>query len=188
MNEIRTISQLLDALKQGYTVFDGQVVPRLQPHAAQDMEKAERHFCISIANHVFDIKSLYPDTFYLCRHYLSDLEPEMQVVISEDDIIAERKETEKNSIPQSNGYLETLVVYRKICEKLLIDNTILMHGAVVASGGAAYMFTAESGTGKTTHIKKWLDNAENSYVINGDKPLIHISENQVTAYGSPWCG
>ena len=62
-----------------------------------------------------------------------------------------------------------------------------MHGAVVAVGERAWLFTAASGTGKTTHIRLWLENIEGSYVVNGDKPLIHIGE-KMTVYGTPWAG
>jgi hypothetical protein len=62
-----------------------------------------------------------------------------------------------------------------------------MHGAVVAVGNKAWLFTAPSGTGKTTHINLWLNNIPGSYVVNGDKPLIHIGD-ECTVYGTPWAG
>lgn len=188
MNEVRNLFQLMEALKQGYTVSNGQIIPLLRPIAAQKQEETERQFCISIADHSFEINTLYPDTYYLCRNYLTNHKPEIKICISEKTIELERKELEREKIPQSDGYLETLAVYREICEALLSYDTILMHGAIVATEDAAYMFTAESGTGKTTHVKKWLENAEHSYVVNGDKPLIRIHDNEVIACGSPWCG
>ena len=63
-----------------------------------------------------------------------------------------------------------------------------MHGAVIAYNNAAYMFTASSGTGKTTHIRKWLNNLPGAYVVNGDKPLIKITNAGAIACGTPWCG
>ena len=86
------------------------------------------------------------------------------------------------------GYLECFAVHRKICEAMPQFDTFLMHGAVVALDGLAYMFIAPSGVGKSTRVKLWLQEYGNSYVINGDKPYIKILEHSVIAYGSPWCG
>ena len=84
--------------------------------------------------------------------------------------------------------LETAAVYRKIATEFLIYDTFVMHGSVVATQGAGYMFTAHSGVGKTTRTKLWLDHIPGSKVINGDKPLLRVTENTVYAYGTPWCG
>lgn len=90
--------------------------------------------------------------------------------------------------PHKEDYLETIVIHRKICNELLSLNTFLMHGAVVAVDGNAYLFTADSGVGKTTHIRKWLKNIEGCFVVNGDKPLIKITDTQAIACGTPWRG
>ena len=82
-----------------------------------------------------------------------------------------------------DSYLETLAVYRKIVAGLMDKGIMLMHGAVVAVGDKAWLFTAPSGTGKTTHINLWLE----SYVVNGDKPLIRVGESPIV-YGTPWAG
>ena len=52
----------------------------------------------------------------------------------------------------------------------------------------AYMITAPSGTGKTTRLRFWLQQIPGSYVVNGDKPLISLRDEQVYACGTPWCG
>ena len=88
----------------------------------------------------------------------------------------------------SDSYLETLAVYRKIVTKLVSFNTFLMHGSAVAVDNSAYLFTAPSGTGKTTHTNLWLHNIEGAYIVNGDKPLIKVEENSVRVFGTPWSG
>lgn len=50
------------------------------------------------------------------------------------------------------------------------------------------LFAAKSGTGKTTHCKLWLDTFPDARIINGDKPLVRISDEKVFIYGTPWCG
>ena len=86
-------------------------------------------------------------------------------------------------------YLETLAVYRKLAQLLVQDDILLMHGAVVAVDGQAYLFTAQSGTGKTTHTRLWMQQfGDRAVMVNGDKPLLHITNEGVTVYGTPWDG
>lgn len=89
----------------------------------------------------------------------------------------------------SESYLETLAVYRKIADKLLDYDTILFHGSAVAVDGVGYLFTAKSGTGKSTHTRLWREMlGERAVMINDDKPLIRVSESGIIVYGTPWDG
>ena len=152
------------------------------------MVQDERDFNLSVAGHLFHLCTQYTETYELCRDYITDEQAEDTIVITKEDIIAERNEAAKQGIVQHSAYLETLAVYRKIANIVLDYDTLLMHGAVIGYNNASYLFTAASGTGKTTHIRKWLDNLESSYVVNGDKPLIRITNDKAIACGTPWCG
>ncbi len=187
MREIHNLSQLLDALSRGYTVSGGKVQsPRAR--AAREPKEVERHFCVAIAGHTIGIDTLYAETYSLCQPYFCDLTPEFCIKVCKQDLAYEREEARNAGAHWNNGYLETLAVYRKISEAMLDYDTFLMHGAVVAVGDNAYMFTAESGTGKTTHIQKWLDNIPEAIVVNGDKPLIRVTDNEAIVCGTPWSG
>ncbi len=152
------------------------------------MEQDEKNFCLSMAGHSFAIHTLYEDTYFLCRKFIVNECAETEIFISEEDIKVEQTNSDLVEIHHDKGYLETLAIYRKICEKMLDYDTFLMHGAVVGYQDSAYMFTAVSGTGKTTHIMKWLRKLEGSYVVNGDKPLIKITDDEAIACGTPWRG
>ena len=56
--------------------------------------------------------------------------------------------------------------------------------------GEAYIFTAVSGTGKSTHAMLWREVfGERVRMINDDKPLIRITpEGKAVVYGTPWDG
>ena len=55
--------------------------------------------------------------------------------------------------------------------------------------GEGNLFTAKSGTGKSTHTRLWRELfGERAVMINDDKPLIRIAENGVTIFGTPWDG
>lgn len=149
-----------------------------------------------IADTVFAIDSLFDEVHNLCRDYASDEPIEFTIKTEEKDIEYERKRSEQTDLKEgisirhfSDGYLETLSVYRNLCEKLLDKDILLFHGSVVAVDGIAYLFTAKSGTGKSTHTRFWMEHFGNRAVmINDDKPLIKIGENKVTVYGTPWDG
>ena len=65
----------------------------------------------------------------------------------------------------------------------------LFHGSVIAVDGEGYLFTAQSGTGKSTHTRLWREYfGERAVMVNDDKPLLHITDSGVTAYGTPWDG
>lgn len=89
----------------------------------------------------------------------------------------------------SDGYCESICLYRHICEKMPEYNVFLMHSSVIEVDGYAYAFTAKSGVGKSTHTALWLKNVPHARVLNGDKPLFRVEEDgSITAFGTPWNG
>lgn len=67
--------------------------------------------------------------------------------------------------------------------------TLEMHSSVTVNSGRAYMFLAESGTGKSTHSRMWLENIPGSELLNDDNPIVRVHDDgSVTVYGSPWSG
>ncbi len=142
------------------------------------------------------IISMYSEVHTLCKDYICDGNADLRVKTSQSDIDFERAksamENKKEGIPTihfSDSYLETLAVYRQIAENLLAYDTILFHGSVVAVDGFGYLFTAKSGTGKSTHTRLWRAFlGERAVMVNDDKPLIQCAENSVVVYGTPWDG
>ena len=149
-----------------------------------------------IAEKTIEIISIHEDVHRLCRDYKDSGVPDFSVKISPDDISWERiksaAEDEKENIPVrqfGDAYLETLAVYRKIAEQMIEYDTILFHGSVVAVDGAGYLFTAKSGTGKSTHTRLWRELfGERAVMVNDDKPLLKIAEDGVNVFGTPWDG
>jgi hypothetical protein len=67
--------------------------------------------------------------------------------------------------------------------------TVPVHASTVVCGGKAILFLGESGTGKSTHTRLWIDNIPDTELLNDDSPFIGITEDKkVYAYGSPWSG
>ncbi len=67
--------------------------------------------------------------------------------------------------------------------------TLEMHSSVTVCDGRAYMFLAESGTGKSTHSRMWLENIPGSEILNDDNPIVRVHDDgSVKVFGSPWSG
>ena len=73
-------------------------------------------------------------------------------------------------------------------EQLTCFNGIMLHASCVEYDGKAYLFSARSGTGKSTHTHLWLEHLPGSRIINDDKPAIRCVDGVYYAYGTPWSG
>jgi len=152
-------------------------------------------FCIKLADRIISISCNYEKTKDFCRDYLTDeTVADMEVTVSLADLALEKKygEKEYGELAQrfSNAYLEQLAVYRQIAEQMPKFDTILFHGSAIAVDGQAYLFTAPSGTGKSTHTRLWRETfGRRAFMVNDDKPLLKIQKDgSVLVYGTPWNG
>lgn len=150
-----------------------------------------------IANTVIEICSLHKRVHRLCADYRIASEPaDFCVEITQDDIDRERRHSaednsmmKQSAIQQPDNFIEEYAVYRKIAEKMPDFDTFLMHGSCVAVDGIGYLFTAKSGTGKSTHTRLWREMlGDRAIMINDDKPLIRIKDKGATIFGTPWDG
>ena len=151
---------------------------------------------VKIAGKIIEISPLYDYIADYCKSYITEGIPDFEVTVTQSDIDFERDksatEDRKECIPIrhfADEYLETLAVYRKIAEQMLSYDTILFHGSVIAVDGEGYLFTAKSGTGKSTHTRLWRETfGDRAVMVNDDKPLLRITKDGVIAYGTPWDG
>ena len=156
---------------------------------------------ITLADEPVEVKCLYPETVTFLEKYRSTEEQASApdpicVAVDPEELVLEQtksdRERELEGLPPyvwPPEYLEQLAVYRKIADEMPKRNVILFHGSVIAVDGQGYLFTAISGTGKSTHTRLWREYfGERAQMINDDKPLIRIEEGRVLAYGTPWDG
>lgn len=149
-----------------------------------------------LANIPVRIDSQYEEVQEMCDRYRTELAPEVFVSTTLEEIEEESRISDEQrkleGLPDYHfapSYLETLTIYRKIALAFMQRNVLLMHGSVIAVDGEAYMFTALSGTGKSTHVRLWRRLfGERAVMVNDDKPLIRIGEEQPIVYGTPWDG
>lgn len=140
---------------------------------------------IELAGHVIGLHCRYAYLPSLCRAYRTNGTPEWILEADDDDLARENPGNES----YAPAYLESLALYRKICEHLITEDILLFHGSALAMEGKGYLFTAPSGTGKSTHAALWRQAfGERVTMINDDKPLLKITRRGAVVYGTPWAG
>ena len=89
---------------------------------------------------------------------------------------------------------EPRVEYNEICrpvtDALLPFGRAVFHALAFKWQGKAWLVTAPSGTGKTTHYVQWKRQFPDELtVMNGDKPLIEARDDgKIWVHPSPWYG
>lgn len=114
------------------------------------------------------------------------IEPPDWIDIQIESEWSKKKWRHPNLSPSDGEYLATGWDFYK---KLLRFNGLRFHASAVVVDGRAYLFSADPGTGKSTHTKLWLDHfGDRAYILNDDKPALRLKNGEWVAYGTPWSG
>ena len=118
-------------------------------------------------------------TPYLCAHF-EEAEIEIQ----------SKRETMKKWAPNlDDNDLEYMGTGTSFYRQLLNYDGLLLHSSAVMMDGEAYLFSAPSGTGKSTHTQLWLQVfGDRAKILNDDKPAMRLENGVWYAYGTPWSG
>lgn len=96
------------------------------------------------------------------------------------------KDAYKNASEELCEYLMSGYDFYK---KLLDYDGLMLHSSAVVVNDRAYLFSADPGTGKSTHTGLWLKLfGDRAYILNDDKPALRLEEGIWYAYGTPWSG
>lgn len=143
-------------------------------------------FTIELAGHSFSIDNRWPYLKDYCKDYLVPEDPQApRIRVTDADLDAEVQDD--RAWPRD--YLESLAVYRKICESLVREDIILFHCSALSLDGQAVLFLGPSGTGKSTHARLWRQRfGDRIQTVNDDKPLLSFDKDRVTVWGTPYGG
>ncbi len=72
--------------------------------------------------------------------------------------------------------------------RLLDFDGLLLHSSCIEKDGEAYLFSARSGTGKSTHTHLWMQTFGDVRMINDDKPAVRKIGDRFYACGTPFSG
>ena len=148
----------------------------------------KRRFAICIAGLNIEVSTVSTRLYDLYAGYRTSGVPDYSIRITSEDIGREIRAAQNLPRVSNEKSHESIALLRKLLEDVIDSDVLLIHGAAVAVGNDAWLFSAPSGTGKTTHIQHWLEHLPDAYVINGDKPLLRFKGTETMICGSPWCG
>ena len=142
------------------------------------------------------VTSLFESTPHHFSKYLTDRQPDFSIRITDADLWFEQADADAEAAEEGfrqrnfpDPFLERAAIQRKFAEFLLNRNILLAHGSAVAVDGQGYLFTARSGTGKSTHTRLWRECfGERAVMVNDDKPFLELTGSGVLLHGSPWSG
>lgn len=119
-------------------------------------------FQIQLAGKIIELSAQYPYLLTYCSEYLVTGTPDLSIAVQPADIAFEREKSRREDLREgipvrefSDDCLEATAAYRKIADALLAYDILVFHGSAVAVDGVGYLFTAKSGTGKSTHTALW---------------------------------
>ena len=99
-------------------------------------------------------------------------------------------EIKKNYPNLSDESCEYVASGKSFYAQLIKHDGMLLHSSALILDGYAYLFTANPGTGKSTHVCLWrrVFGDERVRVLNDDKPALRLIDGVWYAYGTPWSG
>lgn len=90
---------------------------------------------------------------------------------------------------QSLSEFEYFVTGIAYSDRLAALGGAVLHGSAIAFENQGIVFSANSGTGKSTHTSLWKECfGDRVTIINDDKPAIRFYENTPIIFGTPWSG
>ncbi|MDD6644077.1 MAG: hypothetical protein PUF80_07635 [Firmicutes bacterium] len=89
--------------------------------------------------------------------------------------------------PTSTFKMDHVIAGMMIESLLLARESAILHSSVIAVDGQAILFTAPSGTGKSTQAELWRKH-RNAEVLNGDRALLRFGNGKPLACGLPFAG
>ena len=142
------------------------------------------------ANFFVEINPLYDYTKDMIKFFETDETPTSDVIKVGDKFTVDDYKKYISLHPEVPIY-ETEYVYLSFdfFEKILKYNAIMVHSSAIKYNRKCYLFSADSGVGKSTHTALWQEvYGDKVQIINDDKPIIRIKNNKLIVYGSPFAG
>lgn len=153
-------------------------------------------FTVELAGVPVEIRCRFDSNREFLRDYISEKKPLLTLEPTGNDLMQMQKDfecmDEADGHPKhrrNDEFLENNVIHALLAEKLVAHNVLLIHGSALCMDGQAYIYTAKSGIGKSTHARLWRETfGDRVWMINDDKPMLRIEKNSVMVFGTPWDG
>jgi hypothetical protein len=128
----------------------------------------------------------------LCRYLCDNETGRIAVAIYYDDAYADVEICLNQHMSQtalSLTELEYMYTGHAFGDRITELGGVVVHGSSVSYRNQGILFSANSGTGKSTHAALWKKVfGDDAVIINDDKPAIRCYNNVPYLYGTPWSG
>ena len=150
-----------------------------------------------IAGLNIEIQSVHERVQEYCEEYRTTGAADLVIKSTQEEIDYQRQRCKRHEEEftrpvdeMSDAYMELMRVNLLIAERMPALGRFLIHGSAIAVDDECYIFSALSGTGKSTHVALWRELlGDRAVTVNDDKPIISVGQDgTATVYGTPWCG
>ena len=141
-----------------------------------------------IAGLMTEFEPRYDETVKLAKpfEYEGERETDISLSVSDEELEnLQKKMVEGTTVGATENFLLSSVFMRKAITR----GVMLLHASALVVDGGAYLFSAQSGVGKSTHTRLWLSEFGDAvHILNDDKPVLKIGGDSVTVCGTPFDG
>jgi len=137
------------------------------------------------------VEAKYEKTYTYMADFLTDSEDYELYIAPTDEMIRHEAELgeEIHGDAGSPYICESVAILRVICDYIIDKGGFFLHCSCLRYRDEAIIFTAPSGTGKSTHAALWRRHFGDAVtMINDDKPLVREKDGRFVIYGTPWNG
>ena len=141
-----------------------------------------------IADLIVEYTAKYDDLKRLSEQFVYSGEGKTDITLSVTDKQLENmlsRSVEGTTI----GGIENLAISSEFNHEAIKHGVMLVHSSALIYNNGAYLFSADSGVGKSTHTKLWLKAfGDKVHIMNDDKPVVRLYDDHAQAYGTPFDG
>lgn len=141
-----------------------------------------------IADLIVEMNPKYNNTLELAKPFVFDGEREADFELKASDEYLDQLMTraaEGVTVEQ----IENFALSGDFNRKAINYGTMLIHSSALIYDGGAYLFSGDSGVGKSTHTRLWLKAfGDKVHIMNDDKPVVKLLDDKAVACGTPFDG
>ena len=141
-----------------------------------------------IADLIVEYTAKYDDLKRLSEQFEYNGDKDADITLSVTDKLLENmlsRSVEGTTI----GGVENLAMSSEFNRAAIKYGVMLVHSSALIYDGGAYLFSADSGVGKSTHTKLWLKAfGDKVHIMNDDKPVVRLFDDHAVAFGTPFDG
>lgn len=141
-----------------------------------------------IADLIVEYTAKYDDLKRLSDQFIYNGERETDITLSVTDKQLENMLSRSVEGTTISG-IENLAMSSEFNRAAIKYGVMLVHSSALIYNNEAYLFSADSGVGKSTHTKLWLKAfGDKVHIMNDDKPVVRLYDDHAQAYGTPFDG